>query len=80
MDIRIDIYRGRRKLNGRRDWRWRMWSSSDVIANGGQGYANLGDLYGALETVTGGHINADGDLVGFEPSGLTIVIPVRGGR
>jgi uncharacterized protein YegP (UPF0339 family) len=32
-------------------WRWRLWSSSDVIADSGQGYASEHDAERAIRSV-----------------------------
>ena len=51
MDI-VEIYRSKRLLDVRPQWRWRYKAANHtVLANGGESYGNLGDLKEALKRV-----------------------------
>lgn len=63
---RIEIYKSRRVLKRRREWRWRFVAGNGKrLANGGEGYANLGELLDALARVIG---VARGDLLELQVS------------
>lgn len=48
----LEIYRGRKNKVGRTQWRWRFRAANgNILANGGEGYANLLDLVSSSQRV-----------------------------
>lgn len=64
-DDRLEVYRGKRLLRQRSQWRWRFVSGRNgkKLATGGESYNNLGELFDALAIVLG---VARPDLFEFE--------------
>jgi uncharacterized protein YegP (UPF0339 family) len=50
----VEIYKGRRGLSRRAQWRWRfLRSNGKKLADSAESYANVADLLGSLATVLG---------------------------
>lgn len=93
--LRIDLHRGlraQRKVHPGEpfvwgwDYRWRLWSSSAIIAASSEGYDRQSRAIANLETVTGGQFRKIstpdfptpyGILSRETPNGYTQGIPVR---
>jgi uncharacterized protein YegP (UPF0339 family) len=56
--MKIEIY-SKKPLVGRRQWRWRaVHDNGNVMANGGEGYANREDMMNSIRTLRGLFPNA----------------------
>lgn len=59
MTLKFEVYRARRGLLLRTQWRWRLRARNGcIIATGGEGYANRSDAKSAIEIIRTSAITA----------------------
>ncbi len=52
MPLKFELYRGRRGLQLRAQWRWRLKAKNGrIIAHSGEGYANRADAMNAINLI-----------------------------